>query len=175
MFPAGSSASVLMRGKSRPSFSLKSVYTESSLTSPHFLASLTASANSVAFYNLLRLSLLTGDTSYEKKASDVAKLYTESLTRSPATSTFFLSGLSSVFGRGKKRKAMIGRRTRGCAFFRLRLGKAALSRRTPNNADRRLHQDARKSVVAGLVCLHSFKSHPARHARRCAKSRSRSI
>lgn len=56
------------------------------------------SANSVAFCNLLRLSLLTGDTSHEKKASDLAKLYTESLTRSPASSTFFLSGLSNVFG-----------------------------------------------------------------------------
>jgi hypothetical protein len=56
------------------------------------------SANSMAFCNLLRLNLLIGDTSYEKKASDLAKLYTEPLNRSPASSTFFLSGLSGVFG-----------------------------------------------------------------------------
>ena len=42
--------------------------------------------------------MLTGDTSFEKKASELAKIYTEPLSRSSASSTFFLSGLSGVFG-----------------------------------------------------------------------------
>jgi uncharacterized protein YyaL (SSP411 family) len=56
------------------------------------------SANSVAFTNLVRLSLLTGDTSFEKRADALAKVYTPLLARSPAAYTFFLSGLTAVFG-----------------------------------------------------------------------------
>jgi uncharacterized protein YyaL (SSP411 family) len=56
------------------------------------------SANSVAFLNLIRLSHLTGDTAYEKRADSLAKIYTPLLSRSPAAYTFFLSGLTAVFG-----------------------------------------------------------------------------
>jgi uncharacterized protein YyaL (SSP411 family) len=56
------------------------------------------SANSVAFSNLIRLAMLTGDTSLEKRASDLARLYTGLLERSPAACTFFLSGLCLLFG-----------------------------------------------------------------------------
>jgi uncharacterized protein YyaL (SSP411 family) len=56
------------------------------------------SSNSVAFTNLHRLTLLTGDIGYEKKASELAKLYTAPLSRSPAAYTFFLSGLTGVLG-----------------------------------------------------------------------------
>ena len=56
------------------------------------------SANSVAFTNLIRLSHLTGDTVYEKRADSLAKIYTPFLARSPAAYTFFLSGLTAVFG-----------------------------------------------------------------------------
>jgi uncharacterized protein YyaL (SSP411 family) len=56
------------------------------------------SANSVAFANLVRLSLLTGNPAFEKGSSDLAKIYTPALSRSPASHTFFLAGLSTVFG-----------------------------------------------------------------------------
>jgi uncharacterized protein YyaL (SSP411 family) len=56
------------------------------------------SANSVAFTNLIRLSLFTGDPFYEKRASELAKIYTTLLSHSPAAYTFFLTGLSAVFG-----------------------------------------------------------------------------
>jgi uncharacterized protein YyaL (SSP411 family) len=56
------------------------------------------SANSVAFTSLLTLSLLTGDTAYEKRASELGKLYSGPLSRSPAAYTFFLMGLSLVYG-----------------------------------------------------------------------------
>jgi hypothetical protein len=56
------------------------------------------SPNSVAFTNLLRLTMLTGDTCFEKRASDLARLYTGLLEQSPAGYTFFLSGLCLLFG-----------------------------------------------------------------------------
>jgi uncharacterized protein YyaL (SSP411 family) len=56
------------------------------------------SANSVAFTNLHHLSLLTGNDTYERKASDLAKIFTPLVSRSPAAHTFYLSGLSGVFG-----------------------------------------------------------------------------
>jgi uncharacterized protein YyaL (SSP411 family) len=56
------------------------------------------SANSVAFTDLLTLARLTGDTGYEKRASELGKLYSGPLSRSPAAYTFFLAGLSSVYG-----------------------------------------------------------------------------
>jgi len=56
------------------------------------------SANSVAFTGLLTLSLLTGDTVYEKRASELGKLYSGPLSRSPAAYTYFLTGLSLVHG-----------------------------------------------------------------------------
>jgi uncharacterized protein YyaL (SSP411 family) len=56
------------------------------------------SANSVAFTNLHRLSQLTGDQGYQKKASELARIYAAFLPRSPAAYSFFLSGLTGVFG-----------------------------------------------------------------------------
>jgi hypothetical protein len=52
----------------------------------------------VAFTNLLRLTMLSGDISYEKRASDLARLYAGHLSQSPAAYTFFLCGLCLVFG-----------------------------------------------------------------------------
>ncbi len=56
------------------------------------------SPNSVAFTNLLRLALLTGDTSFERRASDLARLYAGLVEQAPAAYTFFLSGLCLLFG-----------------------------------------------------------------------------
>jgi uncharacterized protein YyaL (SSP411 family) len=56
------------------------------------------SANSAAFTVLLTLSQLTGDTLSEKRASDLGKLYSGPLSRSPAAYTYFLAGLALVFG-----------------------------------------------------------------------------
>jgi hypothetical protein len=56
------------------------------------------SPNSVAFSNLLRLAMLTGDTSFEKRASDLSRLYAGLLDKSPAACTFFLSGICLLFG-----------------------------------------------------------------------------
>lgn len=56
------------------------------------------SPNSVAFTNLLRLTMLTGNTSFERRASDLARLYAGLLEQSPAGYTFFLSGLCLLFG-----------------------------------------------------------------------------
>ena len=56
------------------------------------------SPNSVAFTNLLRLALLTGDTSFERRASDLSRLYAGLVGQAPAAYTFFLSGLCLLFG-----------------------------------------------------------------------------
>ena len=56
------------------------------------------SSNSVAFTNLLRLTMLTGDTSFEGRASDLSRLYADHLAEAPAAYPFFLSGLSLLFG-----------------------------------------------------------------------------
>ena len=42
--------------------------------------------------------MLTGDTSFERRASDLARLYAGLLEQSPAACTFFLSGLCLQFG-----------------------------------------------------------------------------
>ncbi len=56
------------------------------------------SPNSVAFTNLLRLSLMSGDTAFERRASDLARLYAGLVDQAPAAYTFFLSGLCLLYG-----------------------------------------------------------------------------
>ena len=56
------------------------------------------SSNSVAFTNLLRLTMLTGNTSFESRASDLSRPYAEHLAQAPAAYPFFLSGLCLLFG-----------------------------------------------------------------------------
>ena len=51
------------------------------------------SGNSIAFMNLIRLSALTGDTSYEEKARKMAMLFQPELERVPLGYTEFLIGL----------------------------------------------------------------------------------
>jgi hypothetical protein len=52
----------------------------------------------VAFTNLLRLALLTGDNAFESRASDLARLYAGVVERTPSAYSFFLSGLCFLFG-----------------------------------------------------------------------------
>ena len=56
------------------------------------------SSNSVAFTNLLRLTMLTGNTSFESRASDLSRPYAEHLAQAPSAHSFFLSGLCLLFG-----------------------------------------------------------------------------
>lgn len=51
------------------------------------------SGNSVALYNLVRLSRLTGDPQLEKKAQAMFKAFAGPVSQSPAAHTFFLLGL----------------------------------------------------------------------------------
>jgi len=60
------------------------------------------SSNSVAFTNLLRLTMLTGDTSFEGRASELSRLYADHLAQSPAAYPFLLSGLCLLFGPSTK-------------------------------------------------------------------------
>jgi len=50
------------------------------------------SANSVAYSNLLRLFMLTGDASFQQRAKKLAGLYAGAVARSPASHTFFCGG-----------------------------------------------------------------------------------
>ena len=56
------------------------------------------SPNSVAYSNLIRLFMLTGDVTYRNRAVRLAKLYTISLLKSPASYTFFTGGLMQELG-----------------------------------------------------------------------------
>ncbi len=52
------------------------------------------SGNSVAFQNLMRLSALTGDPSYEAKAHKMAALFTPEISKQPLGYTEFLIGIN---------------------------------------------------------------------------------
>ena len=56
------------------------------------------SGNSVALLNLARLALLTGDPVYEEMTSQILKVFSEDVKRSPAAHTFLLGGLDFVVG-----------------------------------------------------------------------------
>jgi uncharacterized protein YyaL (SSP411 family) len=56
------------------------------------------SGNSVVFYNLLRLSRLTGDISLEEEAQKLARFFSSSVAGQPHAYTMFLSGLDFALG-----------------------------------------------------------------------------
>ncbi len=56
------------------------------------------SGNSVALLNLARLALLTGDSAYEEMTSQIVKVFSEDVKRSPAAHTFLLIGLDFIVG-----------------------------------------------------------------------------
>ena len=56
------------------------------------------SANSVAYTNLIRLHLLTGDASFQQRAKRLASLFAGVAGRSPASCTFFCSGFLADTG-----------------------------------------------------------------------------
>ncbi|MCL5027452.1 MAG: thioredoxin domain-containing protein [Bacteroidetes bacterium] len=56
------------------------------------------SGNSVAILNLLRLSKISGNTEYEKKASRIIKTFSKTINSSPSSFTQFLVALDFAFG-----------------------------------------------------------------------------
>ena len=56
------------------------------------------SGNSVALLNLTQLALLTGDPAYADMASQILKVFSEDVHRSPTAHTFLLVGLDFVVG-----------------------------------------------------------------------------
>ena len=56
------------------------------------------SGNSVAFYNLLRLSRLTGDTNLEDEALRLSKFFSSNILGSPHAYSMFMVGLDFAFG-----------------------------------------------------------------------------
>ncbi len=56
------------------------------------------SGNSVALLNLLRLVLLTGNSTYEVMARQLVKVFSEDLQRAPAAHTFMLVGVDFAIG-----------------------------------------------------------------------------
>jgi len=58
----------------------------------------TPSANSVAMWNLLRLSRLSGNPDLEKKASRMSATFSQEIAKSPASYTMFMTALDFAFG-----------------------------------------------------------------------------
>ncbi len=56
------------------------------------------SGNSVMMNNLLRLGRMTGDPSFEQKASDIAQAFAETISRSPSSHAHLMSGLDFAAG-----------------------------------------------------------------------------
>ena len=56
------------------------------------------SCNSVAFENLVRLTHLTGDTSYEQRASEIFRCFAAAVHQSPSAHAWFLCALDSAIG-----------------------------------------------------------------------------
>jgi hypothetical protein len=56
------------------------------------------SCNSVAFENLVRLAHLTGDTSYEQRASEIFRCFAAPVHQSPSAHAWFLCALDSAIG-----------------------------------------------------------------------------
>ena len=59
------------------------------------------SANSVAFYNLLCLSRLTGNPKWEERAQDLLRAFSGTIKAQPTASTFFLTGLDFALRPGQ--------------------------------------------------------------------------
>ena len=60
------------------------------------------SANSVAFYNLLCLSRLTGNPKWEEKAQAVLRAFSGTIKAQPTAATFFLTGLDFALRPGQE-------------------------------------------------------------------------
>ncbi len=60
------------------------------------------SANSVAFYNLLCLSRLTGNPKWEEKAQTLLRAFSGTITSHPVASTFFLTALDFALRPGQE-------------------------------------------------------------------------
>ncbi|QTA87388.1 thioredoxin domain-containing protein [Desulfonema magnum] len=60
------------------------------------------SANSVSFFNLLRLARLTGDTKWENKASELARAFSGTISAYPSAYTHFLMGVNFTLSRAKE-------------------------------------------------------------------------
>ena len=60
------------------------------------------SANSVAFYNLLCLSRLTGNPKWEEKAQTLLRAFSGTIKTQPTASTFFLTGLDFALRPGQE-------------------------------------------------------------------------
>ncbi len=56
------------------------------------------SANSVQFYNLVRLSGLTGESMYHARASEMARQFSTVVSGSPSSYAFYLAGLDRAAG-----------------------------------------------------------------------------
>jgi hypothetical protein len=56
------------------------------------------SCNSVAFENLVRLTHLTGDSSYEQQASELSRCFAAPVLQSPSAHAWFLCALDSAIG-----------------------------------------------------------------------------
>jgi hypothetical protein len=56
------------------------------------------SGNSVAMLNLLKLSRITGNSEFEKKAWEIAQVFSRSISSSPSSHTHFLAALDFAFG-----------------------------------------------------------------------------
>ena len=56
------------------------------------------SGNSVAFYNLLRLSRLTNEPTFDTKATQMTKTFAQEIEGAPEAYTFFLSGYDFLIG-----------------------------------------------------------------------------
>jgi len=60
------------------------------------------SANSVSLFNLLRLSRLTGDPVWEKKAAELTRAFSGSVNKQPTAFTYFLIGFDFAVGQGRE-------------------------------------------------------------------------
>jgi uncharacterized protein YyaL (SSP411 family) len=56
------------------------------------------SGNSVALLNLLRLAILTGDSAFEEKASQILKVFSGEVRRAPTAHAFMLVGVDFTLG-----------------------------------------------------------------------------
>ncbi len=60
------------------------------------------SANSVSFLNLLRLSRLTGDPDWEKRASELMRAFAGTVKKQPTAFAYFLMGVDFALSQGRE-------------------------------------------------------------------------
>ncbi len=76
----------------------------------------TPSGNSVAAYNLVRLSRMTGNTAYEQRAQEILRAFASQLTQSPTGSTVMLMALDFAGKGGKEIVLAAGDRKEAAAM-----------------------------------------------------------